>query len=105
MRRAANRDRGEKLIVAALRAAGCSVAFWGENGAPDLVVGKSGRTFLLEVKDPIGPRGGTARDGQQLNERQLEWHRAWRGHVDVVRTPAEALQAVGVQFMPKGESK
>jgi hypothetical protein len=31
----------------------------------------------------------------ELNELQLEWHAAWRGRVDVVRTPLQALQAIG----------
>ncbi len=96
MRRAANRDHGHSAIVAALRKAGCSVASWGTDGAPDLVVGRAQVTYLLEVKDPIGPKGGTSRDGQQLNDRQLRWHRNWNGHVDVVRSVQEALEAVGI---------
>ena len=96
MRRAARRDASEDAIVAALRAAGCSVASWGTDGAPDLVVGRAGRTWLLEVKQPPGPRGGATRDGQQLGELQRAWHRKWLGHVAVVHSATEALAAVGL---------
>ena len=96
MRRAARRDATEDAIVAALRCAGCSVAYWGIDGAPDLVVGRAGRTWLLEVKQPAGPRGGATRDGQRLGELQVAWHRAWRGHVAVVHSATEALAAVGL---------
>jgi hypothetical protein len=97
MRRAANRDKGERLIVSALRSSGASVAFWGEDGAPDLVVGHQGRVFLLEVKAPLGPRGGSrSADGQHLNQKQERWHAAWKGHVAVVRSVTDALAAVGI---------
>ena len=95
MRRAARRDQTESTIVHALRATGCSVAYWGIDGAPDLVVGHLGRTFLLEVKQPPGPKGGASADGQKLGELQLVWHAAWRGHVAVVRSVQEALDLVG----------
>jgi len=96
MRRAANRDKGEAAIIAALRKAGCSVLPLSMADVPDLLVGVRGACFLLEVKAPLGPRGGTSADGQQLRAGQVAWHRAWRGHVDVVRTPIEALVAVGL---------
>ena len=96
MRRAARRDATEDAIVVALRSAGCSVAYWGIDGAPDLVVGRAGVTYLLEVKQPLGPRGGSSQDGQQLNDLQLAWHRKWRGHVTVVRSVTEAFQVVGL---------
>ena len=94
MRRAPNRDKGEPAIVAALRAVGATVGMLDLSGGPDLLVGFRGVNFLFEIKDPIGPHGGTSRDGQQLSERQLKWHRAWRGNVDVVRSPQEALLAI-----------
>ena len=101
MRRAANKDHQHSDIVAALRKAGCSVRPWGIDGAPDLVVGRASRTYLLEVKDPPGKRGGTGRDGQQLNERQQRWHSDWRGHVAIVHSPVEALIACGVASVPR----
>jgi hypothetical protein len=95
VRRAANRDKGEPAIVDALRSCGASVRFWGINGAPDLVVGFQGRTYLLECKAPLGRKGGDKDKSQALNAIQTEWHRTWRGHVAVVRSPFGALVAIG----------
>jgi Holliday junction resolvase len=89
---AAHQDSTHQPVVKALRAVGASVhrlisADHGSGaGMPDLIVGFRGRTFLLEVK---GPK--TAIDAAQL-----EWHASWKGTpVVVVRTPLEALQAIG----------
>jgi hypothetical protein len=88
------RDANQAEIVAALFAAGCSVqdlhAVGG--GCPDLLVGRCGVAFLLEVKAPRNLRG----EPKQLTPDQIEWHRSWRGHVRVVTTPEEALHAVGL---------
>lgn len=91
MRRANRRDPGEKPIVEALRAIGARVSSWGTDGAPDLVVGWRGRVFLLEIKEPIGPEGGTSKRGQHLTPAQVRFHREWFGYVDVVRSVDEAL--------------
>lgn len=96
MRRAARRDQGEQAIVDALRSVGATPKFWGVDGAPDLVVGFQGKTFLLEVKAPEGPRGGSSRDGQRLGELQRDWQRTWMGSpVIVVRSAFGALVAIG----------
>lgn len=105
-KRAARRDANEPAIVEALRAAGASVEIIGEGeGRPDLMVGYRGNTFHLEVKNPLGPRGGksgggASRPGQGgdgvLTEAQRDWWAAWKGAPPViVRTPAEALAAIG----------
>lgn len=97
MRRyAANRDRGEAAIVAALRAVGARVLQLNEGraGVPDLLVGFGSRLTLLEVKDPIGPQGGSKRDGQTLSQAQIAFHRIWMGYCEVVRSPEEALLAI-----------
>lgn len=105
-RRAARRDANEDEIVKALRAVGASVTMLsGVDGIPDLLVGHQGRTFLLEVKLPLGPNGGkrgggSTRPGQggngTLSADQLEWWAAWKGSLPVVvRTADEALRAIG----------
>jgi hypothetical protein len=103
-KRAARRDDNEGPIVEALRAAGASVTVIGMgDGVPDLLVGMAGRTYLLEVKHAPGPRGGTHRSGNKskggdgvLTGDQVAWWAAWRGAPPViVRTPAEALAAIG----------
>lgn len=107
IRRAARRDANEPVIVEALRAAGASVEIRGESGEPDLMVGYRGVTYHLEVKLPLGPRGGNKSRGTgaarlsaggdgTLSKDQIEWWIAWRGAPPViVRTPDEALAAIG----------
>lgn len=90
---AAKTDSNQRLIVAALRKAGCSVELLHRvgGGVPDLLVGRNGsrdrRNYLLEVKAPTG----------KLNEEQEDWHAAWRGQVCTVRSVPEALEAVGAK--------
>lgn len=84
MRRAARRDINEPEIVAALQAAGCSVL---PANNIDLIVGRAGANFLLEVKTP------QSRD--HLKPSQVRLLREWRGQYSIVTTPEEALKAVG----------
>jgi hypothetical protein len=100
---AKQRDANEVEIVDALRAVGCTVTRLGDAGVPDLLVGRDGRTYLLEVKMPMGPRGGVQRHGAKpggrgdLTPAQVKWWDAWRGErAHVVRSVAEALFAVGM---------
>jgi hypothetical protein len=85
--RAARIDSTHTEIVAALRDAGAlviSLATVGL-GCPDLCVGFRKRNYLLEVK---GPKG-------KLNPYQEALHKMWPGQMNVVRTPEEALRAIG----------
>lgn len=88
LRIAAATDASQREIVKVLRAAGCTVASLHRvgDGVPDLLVGRAGRNFLLEVKV----------DGRGLNDRQKDWHRTWSGQRAVVTTPEGALYAVGI---------
>ena len=95
MRRiAAKCDANAAQIVTALRDAGCSVTILSAPGVPDLLVGRAGLTFLLEVKGGLGPRGG--KSGRELTKDQMLWWSTWSGHAKVVRTPEDALAAVGL---------
>ena len=81
-------DSSQAEIVRALRKAGASVWLTTEvgRGAPDMVVGYKHKTFLLEAKADKG----------YLTSEQKDWHASWRGRsVMVVRTPQEALLAIG----------
>jgi hypothetical protein len=79
------RDSNETPIVKALRKAGCDVEIIG--GKPyDLICGRGYRTYLLETKTPMG----------SLTDSQKTFRRLWRGHYAIVRSPEEALIAVGV---------
>lgn len=100
--RAKRRDRNEPSVVDALEAAGATVTRIDADGFPDLVVGYRGKTWLLEVKLPLGPRGGKSarRESEggrgDLTRAQVAWWDSWRGEpAIVVRSPAEALEAVG----------
>ena len=87
-RYAARVDANQRAIVRALRAAGCSVQSLATVGAgcPDLLVGRTGSTYLMEVKIPM----------EKLNTLQRDWHARWRGvPVDIVTSVDEALRAVG----------
>lgn len=87
--RAAKIDANQPTIVDALEAVGASVqSLAGVGvGCPDLLVGREGRNYLLEVKNREGR-------GLKLNPDQEAWHRAWHGSVQVVSTVAEALDAI-----------
>jgi hypothetical protein len=93
MRQRGRVDYNQHEIVAALRLVGCSVESLAPvgNGVPDLLVGRGGRNFLLEVKD-----GGKSPSRIRLTRDQVAWHREWRGKVYVVSSVDEALAAVGV---------
>jgi len=95
MRRAAAVDANQKAIVAALRTVGCSVLPLHAvgKGCPDLLVGWGGFNLLMEVKDGKKPPSARA-----LTQDQVDFHRDWRGHVAVVTSVKEALEAVGIPF-------
>lgn len=91
-------DANQAEIVTVLRAAGCTVEIIsspvGRAGIPDLLVGRKGVNYLLEVKK-VGKTGVPATD-EDLSDAQLRWHLAWKGlTVRIVTTPEEALEAVG----------
>lgn len=94
MRRAAKVDDNQAEIVAALRRAGCSVCSLAGvgKGCPDLAVGLRGVTYLLEVKD-----GSKCPSKRRLTAGEQQWHETWRGHVAVVSSVDEALDAVGLR--------
>ena len=87
-------DRNHTAVKRALAACGCSVidlAGVGK-GCADLLVGRCGETYLLEVKD--GRKPPSAR---KLTVAQHLLHLRWRGaRIHVVTSPDEALKAVGV---------
>lgn len=72
----------------ALRIAGCGVVCTQGLGMgfADLVVGRAGQTYLLEVKTKTG----------KLTKEESEFALTWPGHYAVVRTDEDALLAVGL---------
>jgi len=86
LRRAARVDKTQAEIVAALRKAGNQVESLAAvgRGVPDLIVSRASKLWLLECKTGRG----------DLTPAQREWH--GRFPVHTVRTPEEALRAVGL---------
>ena len=81
-------DSNQNAIVAALKAAGCSVqslAMVGQ-GCPDLIVCRAGKMALLELKAGRG----------KVNQAQYLWALQWNGPVHYVRSVDEALDAMGI---------
>lgn len=98
------RDSNEPDIVQALLGAGATVTRLGDSGVPDLLVGYRGKTYLLEVKLPLGPRGGKSARREHEGGRgdmtaaQVKWWDAWTGEAPViVRNVDEALAAIGAR--------
>ena len=92
MKRAARGDDNQASLVKELRAGGASVhstAALGR-GFPDLAVGWHGRTYLFEVKDPAKPASR-----RRLTPDEERWHASWSGHVAVVETLEDCLEAIG----------
>jgi len=92
MRRAAKVDSNHAEIVAALRQVGCSVQSLAAvgGGCPDLLVGRGGKAWLLEVKAERG----------RMTPDQVVWFGLWGGPpVVVVRSAEDALQVVGGSYV------
>ena len=69
-------DGNQQAIIGALRDEGlsvCSLASVG-GGAPDLLIGSAGQTFLVEVKN-----GGKSPSARTLTADQRRWVKRWTG--------------------------
>lgn len=90
--RAAKIDANQNEIVEALRKIGCSVQILSSvgKGCPDILVGKNGVNYLIEIKD-----GNKPKSAQKLTSDQVEWHEKWNGSVVVVNSAEQALKIVG----------
>jgi Holliday junction resolvase len=82
MRYASRVDNNHSDIVKAFRNLGWTVADTSRAGAgfPDLVIGKTGTNLLIEIKD-----GDKPWSAQKLTKAQQDFHRAWRGPLEIVR--------------------
>jgi hypothetical protein len=70
-------DLDQKAVIARLEERGFSVlnlsaVGW---GCPDLLVGKNGQNFLLEIKSENGT----------LTPAQIEFHKNWLGHCEIIK--------------------
>lgn len=83
--------------MAAAEAAGVSVQPLhcpNAKGVPDLLLGIDGFNVLVEVKRPLGPRGGRSHNHQNLKPDQVAWHKSWQGQVCVVRSVDEMIDLI-----------
>jgi Holliday junction resolvase len=89
MRRHAKIDANQPDIVKSLRQAGCSVLSLAPmgKGCVDLLVGKGGKNFMLEVKDP-----SQKPSQRKLTDDERAFHAAWLGQIAIVETAEEALK-------------
>lgn len=92
MRRAAKIDSNQNKIVTTLRRIpGVSVAVTSSlgKGFPDLVIGRNGKNYLIELKD-----GDKYKSQQKLTPEEYKWHEEWRGQVSVCANIDEVLNTI-----------
>ena len=92
MRKHAKKDRNHAEIIAALRAAGASVADTAAlgSGFPDIVVGFRGKNHLMEIKD-----GFLCKSRKLLTDDEKNFVTFWRGKYSVVENVNQALKVIG----------
>jgi hypothetical protein len=86
-------DENQAQIVAALESVGCSVCDLSRVGGEclDLLVGRQGRNYFIEVKNPAKPKAD-----QDLTAAQKRLVARWNGQHAIVRTVQEAWAVVGI---------
>jgi hypothetical protein len=57
------------------------------HGFVDIVVGRNGVNYCLEIKTAKG----------RLNARQVDWHSLWRGQKAVVTTVEQTFAVIGIE--------
>lgn len=79
--RRAKVDSNQPDVVAKFRSLGYSVAHTHTlgRGFPDIVVGKQGKNFLVEIKD-----GSLCPSRQKLTEPETEFKNSWLGQYDII---------------------
>ena len=84
-------DANQSEIVAALRQIGATVHVLSMVGfgCPDIVVGRHGVNYLLEIKD-----GAKSPSRQKLTPAEMRWHRDWEGQVAIVISVEDAIRVV-----------
>ena len=80
-------DANQAAIVGVLRDIGATVLILSRvgQGCPDLAVGFRGVAYFLEVKSKSG----------KLTPAEREFFEIWKEHVTLVRSPDDALRAIG----------
>lgn len=85
-------DSNQRAIVTALRSVGASVVSLADlgKGVPDVLCWHVNTGYLLlEIKDGTKPPSQ-----RKLTEAEAEWHRKWRGPIEIVNSVDEALALI-----------
>lgn len=84
-------DDNQHEIVNIMRKLGASVLILSEmgKGCPDIAVGISGKTYLVEIKD-----GKKFPSAQRLTDKEKEFHDTWRGHVCIIKSSEQAVEFI-----------
>lgn len=80
----AKRDLNEPEIVAALQKIGATVERLSGKNIPDLLIGYKKHNYLFEIKSKSGI----------LTPGQIDFHKNWKGHINVIRNIDEALNVL-----------
>ena len=84
------RDGNEAKLVSVARSIGATWMPLNVKDGPDGVLSFRGKNFLVEVKLPPGPRGGTSHSKQSPGQKDAQL--AWRGQWDVIHDQDELLE-------------
>lgn len=90
-KRAKRVDDNQKQITDQLRKLGYSVCILSDvgKGVPDLLIGKAGNNWLIELKDGTKPPSR-----QKLTEHEQKFHDSWRGQVATCNSLEQILDTV-----------
>jgi len=86
---AARIDANQNEIVRMLRLMGYSVAVTSAcgKGFPDIVVGRSGKNYLFEIKD-----GNKVPSKQKLTAAEQQFSDSWKGQYDIITCLDDAVK-------------
>lgn len=91
MRKIARTDSNHQQIVNAFRHLGCSVYSTHQvgGGFTDIVVGRGGFNFLVEIKD-----GEKSPSQRELTKDEEVFHFGWCGRVDIAESVEDVVQLI-----------
>jgi hypothetical protein len=91
--RAKKIDTNQNLIVTQLRRCGVSVAITSMvgKGFPDLIIGRAGQNFLIELKD-----GNKSKSRKKLTAAEKEFFTTWNGQVNTAENFDEIKNIIGL---------
>lgn len=100
-RRAAKVDVNQKEIVSGLRQCGFSVSITSAlgDGFVDIVVGKWGLNFLVEIKDGKKPPSA-----KKLTTDEQKFHKEWKGSVMVGESLEDILNKINLYVKKQRKS-